>query len=509
MGPSQTFGGWSWGWLLWLFFLQKKSQANEGALRWSSPVCSVLTWSQRESRCQEHIGSAGWCQVRLFGKSVWRGSHCRRWIWPVCSRVLLTGKPNARRKRGTSRSSSTICWSSPRRTEGRTWRKALRKLRKHWDSLKANPESVAQKKTPTYNDFQVCARCQEEENGISVAGAAWVWWLDTPTRQAGSLGMWTAYKKPSIALNICALLASNSLKGFGTGWLRERLWWFSVLSRDGLLCVSNPQKGFVHMCSTRARDVNAYRDPLWGDSLRTSAGSTRSIPLTLVVICVSTTCGPASRKDGSDGTRRREWISCCLRNAVCWVRFLVTALGLVTNKEAHTTRTPRAVRWAASDATDRCQAVDAADRCQAVDAADIDWTQPTKALNLVRSLAEQHRMLRRTLRRRHLRARLRDACEAKRSLVQEGKSAHFKWQRVFGHGSPAVLLRLFHVDIFDLVDTQERARLVCGSGARSSANWFFPVLIWSSAWASRARTEWRLRCCQRCSPSHFESVAQC
>ena len=80
---------------------------------------------------------------------------------------------------------------------------------------------------------------------------------------------------------------------------------------------------------------------------------------------------------------------------------------------------------------------------------------------------------RRALRRRHLAVRLRDACEAKRSLVQEGKSSHFKWQRVFGHGSPAV----FYADIFDLVDTQERARLVCSLGARSSANWFFLVLI--------------------------------
>ena len=51
---------------------------------------------------------------------------------------------------------------------------------------------------------------------------------------------------------------------------------------------------------------------------------------------------------------------------------------------------------------------------------------------------------RRTLCRRLLADRLRGACDTTRSLVQEGKSAQFNWQRAFLHGSPAVLLRQLH-----------------------------------------------------------------
>ena len=51
---------------------------------------------------------------------------------------------------------------------------------------------------------------------------------------------------------------------------------------------------------------------------------------------------------------------------------------------------------------------------------------------------------------------LREACEAKRSLVQRKRGNHFNWLRVFGQEPQSLAIRSFYADIFEITVLAER-----------------------------------------------------
>ena len=124
----------------------------------------------RQTRCQEQVRGAGRCQYDPLEESP-RGSHSWRCIWPVCSRVLLSGRPNSRRTRNKSRSSSANFWSSPRRTAGLTLPEVAQELRLvlEWRlpaRISAGRALVPRNRTLTWNDAR--------SNPLSKSNQGWL-----------------------------------------------------------------------------------------------------------------------------------------------------------------------------------------------------------------------------------------------------------------------------------------------------------------------------------------------